>query len=99
MNGIEPVHTPAAVDTPERKKLRNATRQVESYFVATLLKKMHESAARSAGGTEDSGLSMYREMFDDAVAAEIAKTGAFGIGDMLYREMVGHVDASSKQKG
>jgi Rod binding domain-containing protein len=77
----------------EREKLRNATRQMESYFVGTLLKKMHETASK--GGMFESGSesSTYREMLDDAIAAEIGKRGAFGIADALYKQLVVGLDA------
>src|SRR4051812_36895884 len=78
--------------SPHSEKLRKATRQMESYFVGTLLKKMHETAAKGGLFEDKSESATYRDMFDDAVANEIGKRGAFGIADTLYKELVVHVD-------
>ena len=83
----------------QNDRLRKATREVEGYFVGVLLKKMHETAAKSPDGKQDSSATMYREMLDDAIAHEIGKKGAFGIGDMLYREMIGSLDRGSDERG
>jgi len=77
------------------EKLRKATRQMESYFVGTLLKKMHETAAKGGLFEQSSETSTYRDMFDDAVAGEIGKRGSFGIADTLYKELVVHMDAQT----
>lgn len=77
----------------DHEKLRNATRQMESYFVGALLKKMHETAAKGGLFEQKSETATYREMFDDAVAAEIGKRGSFGIADTLYKELVVNLDA------
>lgn len=73
---------------PQRQKLRRATREFEAYFVGMLLKKMHASAAKDGLFDRRSEAATYREMFDEAIAVEIGWRGAFGIGDMLYKEMV-----------
>jgi Rod binding domain-containing protein len=72
----------------EHQKLRKATREFEAYFVGILLKKMHASAAKGGLFDQRSEAATYREMFDEAVAAEIGRSGTFGIGDMLYKEFV-----------
>src|SRR5579862_9772307 len=77
---------------PAHQKLRKATRDMESYFVGTLLKKMHESAAKGGLFEDGSETATYRDMFDEAIAAEIGKKGAFGIADVLYKQLVVHLD-------
>jgi Rod binding domain-containing protein len=85
--------------SPQSEKLRKATRQMESYFVGTLLKKMHETAAKGGLFEDKSESATYRDMFDDAVANEIGKRGAFGIADTLYKELVVHVDGQGAAAG
>jgi Rod binding domain-containing protein len=77
---------------PEHEKLWKATHDFEAYFVGMLLKKMHSSAAKGGGGEEKSETGTYREMFDDAVAAQIGKRGDFGIADTLYKRLVLQLD-------
>jgi Rod binding domain-containing protein len=93
MPTINSIDLPAAnVQDPERRKLRKATHDMEAYFVGVLLKKLRETAGKDKLLPEDSSASTYREMFDDALAGEIGKRGAFGIADMLYKELVVHLD-------
>lgn len=68
---------------------------MESFFVGTLLKKMHETAAKGGLFEDKSESATYRDMFDDAVANEIGKRGAFGIADTLYKELVVHLDGQN----
>ena len=93
------VDTKATGSDPDLQKLRKASQAMESYFVGMLLKKMHESASKG-GLFEDKSVSAnYRDMFDDAVATEIGKRGAFGIGDMLYRELSPHLTGIENDAG
>ncbi len=88
------IRNPQPAIDKDHEKLHKATRQMESYFVGTLLKKMHETASKGGLFEGKSETSTYRDMFDDAIAAEIGKRGSFGIADTLYKELVVHVDAA-----
>lgn len=79
---------------PEHQKLRKATREFEGYFVGLLLKQMHAAAVRGGLFGQNSAAKIYREMFDEILAAEIGQRGAFGIGDMLYKELAAHLNRS-----
>ena len=79
-----------------KAKLRKATREMESYFVGMLLKRLHESASQGGLFEQRAESSTYREMMDDAIAAEIGKRGAFGIADTLYRQMVKRIEAEER---
>jgi Rod binding domain-containing protein len=59
-----------------------------------LLKQMHKSTMKGGLLQEKSESATYREMFDDAVASEIGKSGSFGIADTLYRELSKRFDAA-----
>lgn len=82
---------------PAHLKLRKATRQMESYFVGMLLKKMRPEAQKGGLFGEGSASATYRDMFDDSVAAEIGKRGSFGIADTLYREMSAHLESAKDE--
>jgi len=70
-----------------QQKLRKATREMEGYFVGMLLKQMHQTDQKDSLFGNDSASSTYREMFDDAVGEAVGSRGAFGIADMLYKEL------------
>jgi len=76
----------------DRARLRKATREFEGFFVGLLLKRMRQATLASGLFQESSTSATYREMFDQAVAAEIGQAGAFGIGDLLYRELAPHLE-------
>lgn len=92
LNVLNPALTKAAEhlreQDSEHKRLRKATREMEGYFVGMLLKKMHGAAAKGGLFDQKSESATYREMFDEAIAAEIGRQGRFGIADMLYKELV-----------
>lgn len=80
--------TPESQDLQMREqKLRKATRQLEGYFVGMLLKQMHQTDQKDGLFGSDSASATYREMFDEAVGDAIGSRGAFGIADLLYKEL------------
>jgi Rod binding domain-containing protein len=83
-------------DGPQHQRLRKATRDMETWFVSTLLKKMHASASSDGLLGQSQEANTYREMFDDAIAKEIGNRGAFGIADSLYRVLATHVNEEVK---
>jgi Rod binding domain-containing protein len=87
LNGAEASSTHNPKSEIRDPKLRKACQDMESYFVGMLLKKMHESASKGGLFEQKSVTTTYREMFDDAIAAEIGKRGAFGIAGTLYKEL------------
>lgn len=77
------------------KALRKATTGLESHFVKQLLGALRRTTA-IAGGTESHETQTYREMMDDALAGKIAETGRFGIGEVVYKNMI---DAYLRSEG
>ncbi|MGC8668629.1 MAG: rod-binding protein [Chthonomonadales bacterium] len=84
-----------------QQKLRKATRQMEGYFVGMLLKQMHEADQKEGLFGKDSASDTYREMFYDAVGEAVGSRGAFGIADMLYKELAPRLklEAAADQTG
>ena len=68
-------------------KLKRATTDFEAIFIGEILKEMHSDA--SEGGLFGNSFEMgtYREMYDEAIAQQLAKSGILGIGKMLYQEL------------
>ena len=78
---------PAQKLDAEHLRLRKATHEMEGWFVGMLLKKMDDDASKGGIFGQGSDAQMYRQMFDEALGMEIGKQGAFGIADVLYREL------------
>lgn len=83
--------TPALeTSTPELKRLTHAAVKFEAFFVAQMMEQMRKSTAVLAD--EDSALNDQVNqaplaMADHAVADALSEQRAFGIADMLVRQM------------
>ena len=84
-----PATQPVKETSAKGNELRKATQGVEALFVQHLLSTMRRTA--SLGGSSSGATAMYRDLMDQAVAQEVAKSGRFGIGDILYRQLAGRV--------
>jgi len=67
--------------------LKRVSSEFEAIFIGQLLKTMRDSVLETGLMGNSRASKMYREMHDDALASEMAKTGEFGIGRMLYEEL------------
>jgi len=88
---IDPLSSPmarmegSAADQLARK--RTAFRELEQYFIKQLLKEMRASVKHEGifkGGPEQ---QHFEEMRDDAMSAEMARSGQFGIARMLEEQL------------
>lgn len=71
----------------ERLRLRRACREMEAYFLNMLLEKMHGGEAAEGLFGKSPQARMFRGMFHDAVARQMAERDALGIGEMLYQQL------------
>ena len=71
-------------------------RQFESLFVAQMLKAMR--AASGGGGILDSEKSrFYRDMYDQQIATEMAKSRGIGMAEVIERQLGGKAEVGSPQ--
>jgi len=71
-------------------------RQFESLFVAQMLKAMR--AASGGGGILDSEKSrFYRDMYDQQIATEMAKSRGIGMAEVIERQLGGKAEGGSPQ--
>ena len=75
----------ASVSDKNRAELKKVAEEFEAVFIAQLLKIMRETIEES--GLEGSGFgkSIYTELFDQEIALSMAKRGALGISDIIYK--------------
>ncbi len=71
----------------EDEALVQASVQFEAMFIGTLLKQMRSTTLESGLFGQDRASKIYREMYDDALAAEMAASGSLGIGAMMLQEL------------
>ena len=77
----------ASTSGKNQADIKKVAEEFEAIFIAQLLKIMRETIEES--GMEGSGLgkSIYTELFDQEVALSMARRGALGIGDLIYKSI------------
>lgn len=78
---------PAAGKRPLDKKLMGACQDMESIFIAKMLKEMRATVPKnewlSGGFAED----IFKDMLYDEYSKSMSKTSSFGISDMMYKQL------------
>lgn len=72
----------------QKSELKKISQEFEAIFIAQLLKVMRETIEESGLTEEGFGKSIYTEMFDQEVSLNIARRGAMGIADLMYRDLL-----------
>lgn len=89
---IEPTFTtqPGQVQSAQDRedaKLREACRDVESLFLAHLLKSMRSTVQKTDLFGSDESESTFQDMLDDEIAKEATQQKGVGLADMLYEQL------------
>lgn len=72
----------------QRAKLKKATQDFEAIFLGLMLKQMRQSTAgENALFGNSSEAKLYQEMLDEVTAKQMSQTGAFGMGNLLYKKL------------
>jgi len=89
-NRLEAKIRAAQTASGEKRKneLKKVSQEFEAIFIAQLLKVMRETIEESGLTEGGFGKSIYTELFDQEVSLSIARRGALGISDLLYRSLV-----------
>lgn len=84
-------------ESPEIKKqrLRQATREFESYFILHMIKAMRQTIPESELIQGGLGKDMYTAMFDEELAKNMAGSSSGSLADMLYRSMEKHLETET----
>ncbi|MDQ7833869.1 MAG: rod-binding protein [Humidesulfovibrio sp.] len=77
------------------KKLREACTNFEAVFIGKLWEQMRATVPKG-GYLESQQSEMYRSMFDRDFSEKLAKDGGIGLGDMLYGQLKGKLNNSTK---
>ncbi|MCK5127158.1 MAG: transglycosylase SLT domain-containing protein [candidate division Zixibacteria bacterium] len=87
LNGSEPLET-------KKARLKDATKQFESYFLLHMLKSMRETIPESGLLDGGVGKDIYTGMFDEELAKKMAGNSPGSIGEMLYKSLLPHLEAT-----
>ncbi len=71
----------------EKRKLKEACRDLEAIFLSYLLKSMRKTVQEADlfGSRREEGL--FRDMLDTEICTLVSRAQSLGIADMLYREL------------
>lgn len=73
---------------PEDPAARKAAEEFEAVFLNELLSHLDQGLEAEAPFSGGSAEGIYRSLFNDSVAQEIAKQGGIGIADNIYAEIL-----------
>ncbi len=76
-----------------RLKLKKATEEFESIFLSQILKNMRSASLNEEEG--GFGKDVMMSMADEAVSQQLAKSGALGIGDLLYQRLISRIESGT----
>lgn len=78
----------SAAELAKRGQIKATAQKFEASFLSVMLQQMFDGVETSApfGGGE--GEAMFKSLFTDAMAQQIAKTGGVGVADTVTREML-----------
>ena len=68
------------------RELRQVANDFESILIRQLLKEMRKTIPKDGFLGASHATEMYQEMGDDALAKQLAETGGFGLGEIVFLE-------------
>jgi len=91
----EPQNSENKKDEARDAELRKAAEGFEAIFIRQFLKSLR--ATLPGGGLFGTGAEgeIYADMMDNAIAETASKRGAFGIADIIYRQLVRDVPSET----
>ena len=89
----------ASAGPGQNEELKKVSQEFEAIFIAQLLKVMRETIEESGLTEGGFGKSIYTELFDQEVALSMARRGALGISDLLYRNLLDQNSQSTTGAG
>jgi flagellar protein FlgJ len=88
VNGVVLDGGGAGFDKDAREaRLRRACLEFESLFVSHMLKAMRKTIPEGGLIGEKNEGRIFKSMFDEKLALEIAQSGGIGLGEMLFEQV------------
>jgi flagellar protein FlgJ len=78
---------PGPAPDKESRELRKTCREFESLLIAQMLKSMRATVPESDLFGSKEKEEIFRSMLDDETARQVAQTGAFKLGDIIYEQL------------
>ena len=85
LSSVTEARTGALANTASRERV--ALQEYEHYFVFSLLQEMEKSVPKGTLFGNGADSQYYREMLNDTLSGEIAKSGQFGIAKLIEQQL------------
>jgi murein DD-endopeptidase MepM/ murein hydrolase activator NlpD len=82
----------------QKAELKKVSQEFEAVFIGHLLKVMRETIEESGLLEGGFGKSTYTELFDQEVSLSLARRGALGISNLLYKNLSEKIGNTEKQQ-
>lgn len=86
--GLAGLRRQARRNSPEAS--REAAKQFEAVFIQMMLKSMRAASSGEGGLMENDQSRLYRDMFDQQIALNMARQGQLGLAEQLTRQWTGN---------
>ena len=80
-------NTPKRVNRNNPAELKKVCQEFEAIFIRTLIKGMRATVPDSGLTEKSTGREVFEEIMDSEIATQAARTGDFGIAEILYRQL------------
>jgi flagellar protein FlgJ len=80
--------TPTGMSPAEERRLRSTAHEIESIFLAHMLKTMRQASGSKGTPLSGQGQRVYQEMMDEHLGRALSKGGGLGLSDMLVRDVL-----------
>lgn len=74
-------------ETGDEGKLREVCDQFESIFINMMFKNLRETQSEDTLIPKGQGQKIFEGMMDEELSNEMAKSGGFGISDVMYQQL------------
>lgn len=81
----------------DKGRLKEACLQFEAIFLREILKDMRKFSEAFSDETKMLGMQTYWDIMDSSFAEEMAKTGALGVGNFVYQQLIRDIEIMDKQ--
>jgi peptidoglycan hydrolase FlgJ len=81
----DPAASLAATGKPPAGKTKEIAEQFEAIFLTQILKGLRKTVPVADEG--DAARDLYHELFDETIAAHVARSGGFGLGAILKQSL------------
>lgn len=82
----------------DEEKLREACKDFESLFVQQVLRSMRKTISKSDLFSGGAGGEIFESLFDQELSRNLANRGVFGLGKILYHQMIKKLKEDSRTK-